>query len=277
VDRAPKKAFALLGVLATFGSAAASGPIVLPLRLAGHFPIVMARVDGLDVPLVFDTGISDTVVLEPSALDHIKAVLLDDFSKALDAKGNLKDSQKVRVSRLQLGDSVFTDVIGRLATHALTYKPPDVGQEGWLGTGLLKTYEVVLDYPHLKMTLVPLAANDTPTEYCHGTSVPFAVTTGAAEPFTKADTDMGQLTLGWDTGSQLSFVSQEVIHRGHAQVSGEDVITQRFVLGGTDFGRWQFKWMELHLPFFDGTIGYDFFATHVVCIDFPHRLVVVPS
>jgi len=34
MDRALKKTFVLLGVLAAFGSAAASGPIVLRLRLA---------------------------------------------------------------------------------------------------------------------------------------------------------------------------------------------------------------------------------------------------
>lgn len=54
--------------------------------------------------------------------------------------------------------------------------------------------------------------------------------------------------------------------------------TKRLVLGGTDFGPWQFKWMEMSLPpFFDGSIGfgYDFFLRHVVCIDFPGKRVLV--
>jgi hypothetical protein len=63
-----------------------------------------------------------------------------------------------------------------------------------LGTGLLKSYKVVLDYAHLTMTLVPSTANDPPTELCRGTSVPFAMTPSPAEPFSKADIDMGQLT-----------------------------------------------------------------------------------
>jgi hypothetical protein len=54
-------------------------------------------------------------------------------------------------------------------------------------------------------------------------------------------------------------------------------MTKRLVLGGTDFGPWQFKWMDMSLPpFFDGSIGHDFFATHVVCIDFPEKRIVIP-
>lgn len=171
---------------------------------------------------------------------------------------------------------MFTDVVARLEVHSSTNQPPDVGQKGLLGTGLLKPYEVVLDYAHLTMTLVPRAANDNPSEQCRGTTVPFAATQAPAEPVTKADTDLGDLTLWWDTGAQFSFVSQKVVQRGRAQASKEDVTTKRLVIGGTDFGPWQFKWMDMSLPpFFDGFIGHDFFATHVVCIDFPDKRLVI--
>jgi len=266
----------LFGVLAASASANASSPVVVPLRLAGHFPIVIAKVNGVDVPLAFGSGDSFPVRLEQSVLDQIKAVPIDGITWGLDAKGHLLKSPKFRVSRLQLGDAVFNDVIAELDVHSRSYHPPKLGQAGWLGTGLLKSYEVVLDYPHLMMTVVPRAANDTPSEQCRGTSVPFSVKEQPAEPFTKADTDMGQLTLVWDTGSQLSMVSEKVIQRGLVQASNEDVTTKRFVLGSTDFGPWQFKWMEMSLPpFFDGSIGYDFLATHVVCIDFPDKRVVI--
>lgn len=84
-------------------SAFASPEIQLPLKLAGHFPIVMARVDGLDVPLIFGTGDSPAVVLQQSVLDYIKAppAPSDATSMGLDAKGNLLHFQKFRVSRLQ--------------------------------------------------------------------------------------------------------------------------------------------------------------------------------
>jgi len=276
MDRTPRGACILLGALLGISSVGVSGPVVVPLRLAGHFPIVIAKVNGVDVPLAFGSGDSFPVRLEQSVLDRIKAVPIPGVTIGLDAKGNRLRSPKFRLSRLQLGDAVFNDVIAELDVHSRTYHPPKVGQEGWLGTGLLKSYEVVLDYPHRTMTLVPRAANDTASEQCRGAGVPFAVKEQPTEPFTKADTDLGQLTLVWDTGSGLSLVSQKVVQQGHVKASNEDVTTKRLVVGGTDFGPWQFKWMEMSLPpFFDGSIGYDFFATHVVCIDFPDKRVVI--
>jgi hypothetical protein len=273
------KVLRLAAILAVVTASALADPeIVLPLKLTGHFPIVMAKVDGMDVPLILGTGDSPAVVLQQSVLDHIKAAPAppDATSMGLDVKGNLLHFQKFRVSRVQLGDAVFTDVIAQLDVHAPNNQLPDVGQKGLLGTGLLKPYKVVLDYRYLTMTLVPGGANDTQTELCRGTSVPFAATPSPTEPFTKVDTDVGQLTLAWDTASGWSFVSQKIIQRGLVPSSNEDVTTKRLVLGGTDFGPWQFKWMEMSLPpFFDGSIGYDFFLRHVVCIDFPGKRVLV--
>src|SRR5207237_9100707 len=105
--------------------------------------------------------------------------------------------------------------------HDPTMPAPDVGRKCLMGTGLLKAYEVILDYPHLTMTLVRHTVDDTASERCRGTSVPFAASQVPAEPATKADTDLGQLTLWWDTASGISFVSQKVVERAHAQASQE--------------------------------------------------------
>lgn len=266
----------LVGLMA-LGAARASAPIVIPLRLDSRFPIVMANVDGLDVPLILDTGDSTSLILQQPVLDRIKAApIVGESFKGVDAKGSVVQAPKFRISRLELGDGVFTDVVARAEVHAPTMPQPDVHHKGLLGTGLLKAYEVILDYAHLTMTLVPHTVNDTPSELCRGVSLPFAATPAATEPFTKADTDMGQLTLVWDTASQFSFVSQKVVERGHVHASKEDVRTQRLAFGGFEFGPWRFKWMDMSLPpFFDGSIGHDFFATHVVCIDFPDKRVVI--
>jgi len=47
-------------------------------------------------------------------------------------------------------------------------------------------------------------------------------------------------------------------------------------LGDIDFGPWQFDVVDLTLPpGFDGFMGYNFFAKHVVCMDFPGRRLLV--
>src|SRR5437763_13899253 len=98
------------GVLAAFGSATASSPVVVPLRLAGHFPIVIAKVNGVDVPLAFGSGDSFPVRLGQAVLDQIKAVPSDGITERPAAKGHRLTCPKFRVSRLPFGGGEFSDV-----------------------------------------------------------------------------------------------------------------------------------------------------------------------
>jgi len=53
-------------------------------------------------------------------------------------------------------------------------------------------------------------------------------------------------------------------------------MSKQFSLGGVDFGPWRFDVWDMSLPAgFDGFIGYNFFARHIVCIDFPGRRIVI--
>jgi len=57
--------------------------------------------------------------------------------------------------------------------------------------------------------------------------------------------------------------------------TSDSLDTEKFVLGGRDFGPWRFEVWDITLPGFDGFIGHDFLAKEVVCIDFPgNRLAI---
>jgi len=47
------------------------------------------------------------------------------------------------------------------------------------------------------------------------------------------------------------------------------------MLGNRNFGPWSFGLLIATLPGFNGMIGDDFFLKHRVCIDYPHRRVVI--
>jgi hypothetical protein len=273
-----RKASVLSIVLAAaVGSATASSPVVVPVRLVDHFPLVVAKIEGMDIALVFDLGDSSTVVLQQSVLDHINTVPTGESSKMPDARGNVLESPTFRVPRLQIGRAVFTDIIGRLDVHDPSYQARDVGQKGFLGTGLFMSYEVVLDYPHRTMTLVPRGNNETLSEGCRGTVVPFvAPTKWHGQPVTETDTDLGRVTVWWDTGAPTSVLSKRFVQEAQAHLTEDTVTTRRFTLGGTDFGPWRFEIWDVSLPAgFNGVIGYDFFAHHVVCVDFPGRRLLI--
>ncbi len=53
-------------------------------------------------------------------------------------------------------------------------------------------------------------------------------------------------------------------------------MSKRISFGGTEFGPFRFEIADLSLPTgFDGFVGYNFFAKHVVCFDFPQRRLLI--
>jgi len=194
--------------------------MIVPLRLSRHFPIIVATIDGLDVPLVLDSGDQSTVALQQSVLDKIKAVPTSESTQLQFAKGPTVKSAKFRIPRLQIGQTVFTDVIGRLDVHDPSYQATDVGQKGFFGTGLLKPYEVVLDYRNRTMTLIPRESSEGPSESCRGTAVPFASKEAPGEPVTEVDTDLGKFLAWWDTGSPISAISKRFVEGARKLIIG---------------------------------------------------------
>jgi hypothetical protein len=246
-------------------------PIELHENLA---PVLVANVDGIGVRLQFDLGDRTPLVLQQSVLDAIKAVPTGEISR-LQGTDGVFEVPMFKVARVQIGAAVFTNVVARLDAPRPGYQPVQFAQ-GFLGNGLLKSYEVVLDYPDQAITLIARRSENSPGT-CRGTAVPFSAASPKwrGEPVTQADTDLGRLTLWWDTGAPVSVLRKSLTKAARPESSGDTLTTKRFALGSGDFGPWKFEIWDLSLPGFDGFIGHDFFAKHVVCIDFPGNRIVV--
>ncbi len=135
---------------------AASPPdsTVIPIRLSGNFALVDVRIGGKDIPLLFDTGDSRGILLAQPVIDRIKAKPVGQSSKVIDLKGNVVESPHFEIPRLQIGSVEFENVIADLDVHDPSYQPDQHGQQGFLGTALLKPYQVVIDYSRLTLTLI---------------------------------------------------------------------------------------------------------------------------
>ncbi len=268
----------LATVTSLLGCTAAGQSIEVPLTIRDNFPVVVIQINGNNVPVVLDTGNSASVTLSKEVLDLAKATPIGETSKGMDAKGNIIQSPKFKISSLKIGAAIFTDVIAELDVHDPSYQATQVGQQGFLGTTLLKAYRVVLDYPHRRMTLLPRSSAADRSPDCEGTIVPFSPE-WHGEPATVVETDLGRLIMWWDTGTPTSVLSKRFVQNTAINPSLEKVTSKRIILANTDFGPWQFEIWEMSLPpGFDGFIGYDFFANHVVCMDFPsNRLLVQKS
>jgi hypothetical protein len=111
---------------------------------------------------------------------------------------------------------------------------------------------------------------------CTGTRAPLE--TKASEPglaMTRVKLDGATLRLGWDTGAQYSALPASVV-AAH-KLSVEPAVgqrppfynTKRLSIGGSDFGPLEFVVLPLGLPSeLEGTLGYNVFMKHVVCLNY---------
>jgi hypothetical protein len=259
------------------GSRVAADPLALPIRIAGNFPLVHVQIGDEDVELEFDSGNSGSLSLTQAVIDRLHATPTGETSRGMDAQGNVIVYPKYRIPRVQIGAAVFADVVVELDVHDPSYQAAQVGQQGFLGTTLLKRYEVVLDYAHRSMRLISPDAARAEAAACEGPSVPFSPAWNG-EPVTEAATDLGTVTLWWDTGTPGMVLSRRFVQTAHPHLLENSLTTKQLLLGGTNFGPVQFQIWDLSLPpGFDGFVGYDFFAQHVVCLDFPRSRVVLPT
>jgi Aspartyl protease len=251
-------------------SAAADASTTVAIQMRGNFPVIVATIDGNSVPLILDFGDESALVLSKNVMDRVKIAPSGETQRLKDAAGNIIRSGTFRLPKLRIGNAVFANVLGRPDFHDPSYQSTDVGQQGYLGTALLKSYRVVLDFPHQQMTLIPKNSNDDRAAMCMGTKVPLLATLKGALVST-AVTDFGELTVVWDTASPVS-----VLHKDKAPKITEDSLeatsTSRFILGGTNFGPLNLAVADYAEPAGSGAIiGYNFFAQHIVCVDFPGK------
>ncbi len=241
------------------------------MQLRGNFPVITARINGADVPLAFDLGSDSALILKKAVIARVKPLQATEPHAAKDPMGNVIKFTTFTLARLEIGDAVFTDTIGRPDLHDSSYQAPDYGQQGSIGPALLRDYKVVLDYPHRRFTLISPDSTANESAMCAGVPVPF-LQEWNGDPVTRATTDFGELTAVWDTGAPLSLLRKANAHKLNDAVVDETKTTKHLVLGGSDFGP-----LELHVADYaepagtDMFIGYTFFVNHIVCIDFPGK------
>ena len=247
---------------------------VIPLRIRENFPLVDVRIGDQKVTLLFDTGDSRGILLDQSVIDRAHARPTGASSKVVDVKGNVIETPQYRIPRLQIGSIELNDLVAELEVHHPSYMPDQYGQQGFLGTGFLKPYQVVIDYPRGRLSLFKPGSSGAGAE-CRGTPVPFAGQWNG-EPVTEVETDLGRIVLWWDTGTPLSILTTRIAQPTGPEVKEGPVTSRRLWVGGKDFGPWTFEVVNLTLPpGFEGFLGHDFYAKHVVCMDFPNKKLLV--
>lgn len=251
-------------------------PSSVPIEFMNNFPILEINVDSRQMKVLFDLGGSDQIVLSKEALKSIDVNYLDEPYVWLDAMGNRLESERFTIPEMRIGSMVFHDVSGHVDDEAVTYRKTPAGV-GYIGAELIQSVKLVIDYGQNVMTLIPGESPSAREQGCYGTEVPF-VAGLEIQPTTNVSTDLGDLVFVWDTGAPMSIVRSSTAENQKLMDDGLHVDNQQFKLAGEDFGPQQLRLLDFVEPVeVDGFVGHDFFANHVVCVDFMAQRFLVRS
>ena len=239
----------------------AAASIAVPLDVVNNFPVVDVVIGAQTIPVAFDLGGDNTIELTVTALEKINVKYLPERYTWLDAKGHKLEARMFVIPELRIGDAVFRNVEGHEDAEAPDWPKRRAGL-GRLGRALfVPSHKVEIDYRGKTMRL---------DSACAGHKVPFDPQWNG-EPVAKAKTDIGELTFVWDTGAPTSLIQATSAEKIDKSVAANGrAATKAFVLADKDFGPLELRSVTFVQPEgADGFIGYNFFARHKVCIDFP--------
>ena len=243
----------------------------VPIRLHDtEAPVVVVRVQGRDLPLQLDLGDASSLVLHPEALAPLRREPTSDRYKGFGMDGKI-DTPIFRLDLIEIGGLKFRGVDVRQDVHDegfRKYKRTEVGAVGFIGTGVFEAGQIRLDYPRKRLTILLPEKTAAVQNRCRGKPIPFVLneygfTTGVS-------TDIGELQLGWDTGTPAILISRSTANAVQTLTGEDSTLTEKFVIGGKNFGPQRIEiWNDMPLPpEIAGLIGHPFFAKHVVCFDY---------
>lgn len=262
------------------GAAVARAPAAgqVPFRLLStHAPLIMVKIQGRDIPLWLDLGAATPLILHPALLASLQTTPTGESVTSVGMEGIPNTSPVVKLARAELGGFTFAQLSVIQDAHDEAYLSHELPPgRGAVGAGFFAGYQVVIDYHRQRLTLIPEGTPSSGRTACRGRDVPLiqdsAIDWGLVS---RADTDLGERLFVWDTGSPGMVMRKSALAAAESKAP-ENVTLVRMQMNGHDFGPLTFKVWDFPAPEgLAGFIGYNFFASHVVCVDFPgHRMLV---
>jgi hypothetical protein len=255
------------------------GAVEVPFRLVGpSSPLVTIRIQDREISLELDIGDASSLVLHPAVLSELNTTPTGESYKGYGMEGKVIEEPIVKVGRVEMGGIVFPDVSIHNDGHDDAFRAKQLaerGTQGFIGASFFKGYELVLDYPRRRITLIPQGTQPASHSTCRGQIIPLerSVNWGLVS---RVNTDLGDMLFVWDTGSPGLVMIKANAQAAHLDITHGAVTFNHFRMNGREFGPLRFDlWDFAAPPGMAGFIGYDFFADHVVCIDFPRNRILV--
>ena len=246
-------------------------PLRLPLTPIQANLVTTITVGERTVQAGVDTG-GGAITLSKEILDIAGARSLGDSVTSTDSLGHEVRHPRFRVPIMTIGGQTFHNVT--------VIQAPEQGGTpipNGLGRQFLSQYFVVLDYAGGSITLWPPGSASRARVNCGPTRISMEHTEEDDQlVVTSFDTGSGSIRLLWDTGANMSALPETIIEKLRLATYTKGNTTfyraEKLSAVGHEFGPIEFVVAPLNLPAdFEGMLGRNFFATHVVCLDYKHR------
>lgn len=260
--------------MSAIGTFIATAAIVLPLTFESGNVFVSARVAGTPLRLIVDTGGKGGLQLKAAVARNVGVEMKPDIVSRTDAIGSEYKGSAFEVAELVVNGTVFRDVDGFVRGEAPGGPTGALPADGLLGMEFLRPYVARFDYGAATLTLYSDGDRDEMAKHCNGPEVPL-LEHSLGFWSSEMSTDHGSFRLVWDSGATYSLISADAA-RAHQLPLEDDLYRTRILkIGTTDFGPLDLVSIELHIPEVDVLLGYNFFATHVICFDGPRSTIMV--
>lgn len=263
----------LLVALGFMPLADAAKPIRLPVELVQSNPVTTITVGDLKVPAIVDTGGGD-LMLSRDVIAAAGGVRLEDTQTSNDALGNEYVHARFRVPTIDIGGRLLR---GSVVIEAPVLKEVDgPAVPNAIGRPFLSQYFVVVDYAGGMITLWPPDLGNADRARCGPARIPMERTEEENLTVSVFETPSGRLRVAWDTGSQYSMLPLAMAEKLRpAPIMRGDTLfylPKKLTASGQDLKPVEFVLHPLHLPKdFQGILGANFFAVHLVCLDYARR------
>lgn len=261
----------------TIAAPGAGAPLRLPLTIVQSNPATTISVGDQAVSAIVDTG-GGGVTLGAAVIRGARGRKLAGYITWQDLYGRESRSPKFEVPSITIGGQTFRNVV---VTQAINY-PDGEGPStpNQIGREFISQYFVIIDYAGRSMTLWPTKATSMASTECGVKRLRMERTKDPGLVVTQFMTPSGPLRAAWDTGSTYSIVPESLaknrqlmtVARGPMQFYRLGALTA----AGHDLGSLEFVVLPVHPPDdFQVVLGANFFANHVVCLDYKSREVLV--
>lgn len=250
-------------------------------------PSTFITVGKRTLPVIVDTGASNIeLVLSRHALGNMPIQFTGNEVCFMAFDGKHCQPEFI-IPQVRIGSFVLSNVRGTLMSELWGGKEKDfitteASRDGVLGLALLSRFNILLDFPHSKLTLIQPQSKPANYNVSNWVAIPFQENLE-----TQLKVNGKLLKLDWDTGSVPSIIKRDIAANfkqarcPEATSYGEKncfrVKTTSFMTStGEQLPNTWFMVQDIpkDAPF-DGLVGSNFFHENVIYIDFDQRKIYV--